>query len=68
MNGRKLSTFADGRDIAMKVPPAQWTATVAVYRDTLGPQELDDPFTSGPQSRSASPSGPTGCGPNAYRG
>jgi len=50
MNDRKLSTFAGGRNIAMKVPPYQWTATVAFYRDTLGLRELDNPFTSGPQS------------------
>lgn len=34
----------------MKVPPHQWTAAVAFYRDTLGLHELENPFTSGPQS------------------
>ncbi|MDT0277420.1 hypothetical protein [Blastococcus goldschmidtiae] len=42
--------FEGGRNIAMKVPPHQWEATVGFYRDTLGLRELDNPFTSGPQS------------------
>ena len=29
-------TFSGGRNIAMKVPPHQWDATVAFYRDTVG--------------------------------
>jgi len=29
-------TFAGGRNIAMKVPPHEWEATVAFYRDALG--------------------------------
>ncbi|OLF12641.1 hypothetical protein BLA60_04910 [Actinophytocola xinjiangensis] len=43
-------TFAGGRNIAMKVPPHQWEATVAFYRDTLALRELDNPYTSGPPS------------------
>lgn len=50
MNDRDRPSFAGGRNIAMKVPPHQWEATVAFYRDTLGLPELDNPFTSGPQS------------------
>ena len=50
MNDHKQLTFAGGRNIAMKVPPHQWKATVAFYRDTLGLPELDNPFTSGPPS------------------
>ncbi|WP_299953463.1 hypothetical protein [uncultured Modestobacter sp.] len=42
--------FAGGRNIAMKVPPHQWEATVRFYRDTLGLRELDNPFDSGPES------------------
>ncbi len=30
------ATFAGGRNIAMKVPPHLWDATVAFYRDVLG--------------------------------
>jgi len=41
--------FAGGRNIAMKVPPHQWEATVAFYRDTLGLEELE-PFTGQPPS------------------
>lgn len=29
-------TFAGGRNIAMKVPPYKWEATVQFYRDVLG--------------------------------
>ncbi|WP_346623567.1 hypothetical protein [Blastococcus montanus] len=50
MNHRERPSYAGGRNIAMKVPPHQWTATVAFYRDTLGLRELDNPFTSGPPS------------------
>ena len=32
--------FAPGRNIAMKVPPHQYDATVAFYRDVLGLQEI----------------------------
>ena len=42
--------FAGGRNIAMKVPPHQWEATVRFYRQTLGLRELDNPYTSGPQA------------------
>jgi hypothetical protein len=39
-------TFAGGRNIAMKVPPHQWEATVAFYRDTVGLPTFDhDPTT-----------------------
>ena len=47
---RNRPSFAGGRNIAMKVPPHQWEATVAFYRDTLALRELDNPFTSGPPS------------------
>ncbi len=33
--------FAGGPNLAMKVPPHQWDATVAFYRDVLGLPELD---------------------------
>jgi hypothetical protein len=49
MNDREHPSFVGGRNIATKVPPHQWTATVAFYRDTLGLPELDNPFGSGPQ-------------------
>ena len=42
--------FAGGRNIAMKVPPHQWERTVRFYRDTLGLEEIDDPFAAGPPS------------------
>lgn len=42
--------FAGGRNIAMKVPPHQWESTVRFYRNTLGLPELDNPFSSGPES------------------
>jgi catechol 2,3-dioxygenase-like lactoylglutathione lyase family enzyme len=32
--------FAPGRNIAMKVPPHQYDATVAFYRDVLGLKEI----------------------------
>lgn len=50
MSDREHQSFAGGRNIAMKVPPHQWTATVAFYRDTLRLRELGNTFTSGPQS------------------
>ncbi|MGY2067049.1 hypothetical protein [Blastococcus sp. SYSU DS0619] len=50
MTDRERPAFAGGNNIAMKVPPHQWAATVAFYRDTLGLPELGNPFTSGPQS------------------
>ena len=31
-----MATFKGGRNIAMKVPPHQYDATVAFYRDVLG--------------------------------
>jgi catechol 2,3-dioxygenase-like lactoylglutathione lyase family enzyme len=37
---RKNVTFAAGRNIAMKVPPHQYEATVSFYRDVLGLKEL----------------------------
>lgn len=42
-------SFAGGPNIAMKVPPHQWTATVAFYRDVLGLEELP-PVTGEPPS------------------
>jgi hypothetical protein len=33
--------FAGGRNIAMKVPPHQWDATVQFYRDVIGLKQLD---------------------------
>ena len=50
MNEVEQPSFAGGRNIAMKVPPHQWSATVAFYRDTLGLRVLDNPFTSGPEA------------------
>ena len=35
-------SFAGGRNIAMKVPPHQWEATVAFYRDVLGLKLLEN--------------------------
>jgi catechol 2,3-dioxygenase-like lactoylglutathione lyase family enzyme len=37
--------FTGGRNIAMKVPPHQWEATVGFYRDVLGLRVLDGPPT-----------------------
>jgi len=37
-------TYSGGPNIAMKVPPAQWDATVAFYRDTLHLEEIDNPY------------------------
>ena len=34
--------FAGGRNIAMKVPPHLWEATVHFYRDVLGLKSLDN--------------------------
>jgi hypothetical protein len=50
MSAQVRGAFTGGRNIAMKVPPHQWEATVAFYRDTLALPELDNPFTTGPQS------------------
>jgi catechol 2,3-dioxygenase-like lactoylglutathione lyase family enzyme len=41
--------FAGGPNLAMKVPPHQWDATVAFYRDVLGLPELP-PVDSEPPS------------------
>lgn len=41
--------FAGGPNLAMKVPPHQWEATVGFYRDVLGLEELE-PFTGEPPS------------------
>lgn len=41
--------YTGGRNIAMKVPPHQWEATVAFYRDVLGLASLE-PFTGSPPS------------------
>lgn len=35
--------FAGGKNIAMKVPPHQYDATVAFYRDILGLTQIDGP-------------------------
>lgn len=35
-------SFAAGRNIAMKVPPHQYDATVAFYRDVLGFHMLEE--------------------------
>ena len=35
--------FAGGKNIAMKVPPHQYDATVAFYRDLLGLKQIDGP-------------------------
>lgn len=35
-------SFAAGRNIAMKVPPSQYEATVAFYRDVLGFPLIDE--------------------------
>ena len=35
-------SFAAGRNIAMKVPPSQYDATVAFYRDVLGFPLIDE--------------------------
>ena len=50
MSQQHRVVFAGGRNIAMKVPPHQWEATVRFYRHTLGLRELDNPYADGPQS------------------
>ena len=35
--------FSGGKNIAMKVPPHQYEATVAFYRDVLGLTQIDGP-------------------------
>ncbi len=35
-------TFRGGRNIALKVPPHQWEATVRFYRDILGLDEITE--------------------------
>ena len=42
--------FTGGRNIAMKVPPHQWEATVGFYRDTLRLREIENPYDTGPPS------------------
>lgn len=42
--------FSGGTNIALKVPPHQWEQTVAFYRDTLGLEQIDNPYTAGPPS------------------
>ena len=37
------ATFEGGRNIAMKVPPHQYEATVRFYRDVLRLEQIDDP-------------------------
>ena len=37
------ATFEGGRNIAMKVPPHQYDATVRFYRDVLRLEQIDDP-------------------------
>lgn len=34
--------FAGGRNLAMKIPPHQWEATVTFYRDVLGLKPLEN--------------------------
>lgn len=36
MSEKPSVSFSGGRNIAMKVPPHQWEATVRFYRDVLG--------------------------------
>lgn len=36
----KKATFTAGRNIAMKVPPHQYEATIHFYRDVLGLEEI----------------------------
>jgi hypothetical protein len=36
-------TFAGGKNIAMKVPPDQYDATVSFYRDLLGLEQVGGP-------------------------
>lgn len=36
------ATFAGGRNIALKVPPHQYDATVRFYRDVIGLRPLDN--------------------------
>lgn len=49
MSDRAPVAFAGGPNLAMKVPPHQWEATVAFYRDVLGLEALA-PFTGEPPS------------------
>lgn len=37
-----MTKFSGGRNIAMKVPPHQYDATVRFYRDVLGLEEITD--------------------------
>jgi catechol 2,3-dioxygenase-like lactoylglutathione lyase family enzyme len=46
-SGRTKPGFTAGRNIAMKVPPHQWEATVQFYRDVLGFRVIEhDPAES----------------------
>lgn len=49
MSERIPVAFSGGPNLAMKVPPHQWEATVAFYRDVLGLEALA-PFTGEPPS------------------
>jgi catechol 2,3-dioxygenase-like lactoylglutathione lyase family enzyme len=40
--------FAGGRNIAMKVPPHLWAATVQFYRDVIGLKEVEHAPTTPP--------------------
>lgn len=42
-----MAQFAGGRNLAMKVPPHQYDATVQFYRDVLGLAELPTPGDAG---------------------
>lgn len=42
MKDEATPSFAGGRNIAMKVPPHQWEATVTFYRDVLGLKLLEN--------------------------
>lgn len=45
---RSTATFAGGRNIAMKVPPHVWDATVAFYRDVAGLDVIEQAQTEPP--------------------
>jgi hypothetical protein len=47
-NPNERPTFTGGRNVAMKVPPHQWEATVAFYRDTVGLQVMSHSETAVP--------------------
>lgn len=48
---QRSATFSPGRNIALKVPPAQWEATVRFYRDIVGLRPFRDRTAESPSFR-----------------